>query len=161
MTIRGRHFFKDCYIEGTVDFIFGSGKSIYLTTELNVLPGGAVITAQARNNDHGDTGFAFLHCKVTGEATGAYLGRPWMEKPRVVFAYSEMGKVVHSEGWSLFNKLDRSYTVQFGEYKCMGPGANPNGRAKFLKQQSDAEAQPYLSLGFIEALSWLLPAPTI
>ncbi|VVA37240.1 PREDICTED: pectinesterase [Prunus dulcis] len=24
----GNHFFKDCYIEGTVDFIFGSGKSI-------------------------------------------------------------------------------------------------------------------------------------
>lgn len=27
---RGNHFFKNCYIEGTVDFIFGSGKSIYL-----------------------------------------------------------------------------------------------------------------------------------
>lgn len=27
---KGRHLFKDCYIEGTVDFIFGSAKSIYL-----------------------------------------------------------------------------------------------------------------------------------
>lgn len=26
----GRHFYKDCYIEGTVDFIFGNAKSIYL-----------------------------------------------------------------------------------------------------------------------------------
>jgi len=26
----GKHFFKDCYIEGTVDFIFGNGKSLYL-----------------------------------------------------------------------------------------------------------------------------------
>ncbi|BBG99561.1 Pectin lyase-like superfamily protein [Prunus dulcis] len=26
----GNHFFKYCYIEGTVDFIFGSGKSLYL-----------------------------------------------------------------------------------------------------------------------------------
>ena len=26
---RGRHFFKGCYIEGTVDFVFGSGKSLY------------------------------------------------------------------------------------------------------------------------------------
>lgn len=29
---RGRHFFKDCYIEGTADFIFGNAKSIYLVT---------------------------------------------------------------------------------------------------------------------------------
>ena len=27
---RGFHFFKDCYIEGTVDFIFGRGTSLYV-----------------------------------------------------------------------------------------------------------------------------------
>lgn len=30
---RGRHFFKDCYIEGTADFIFGNARSIYLVSE--------------------------------------------------------------------------------------------------------------------------------
>ena len=29
---QGRHFFKDCYVEGTVDFIFGDAKSIYLVS---------------------------------------------------------------------------------------------------------------------------------
>lgn len=27
--VEGRHHFKDCYIEGAIDFIFGSGQSIY------------------------------------------------------------------------------------------------------------------------------------
>lgn len=27
--VEGRHYFKQCTIEGAVDFIFGSGQSIY------------------------------------------------------------------------------------------------------------------------------------
>lgn len=34
---KGRHLFKDCYIEGTVDFIFGSAKSVYLVKTLHNL----------------------------------------------------------------------------------------------------------------------------
>ena len=29
----GRHLFKDCYVEGTVDFIFGDGQSLYLVLQ--------------------------------------------------------------------------------------------------------------------------------
>jgi pectinesterase len=25
----GRHYFKDCYIQGSIDFIFGDGQSLY------------------------------------------------------------------------------------------------------------------------------------
>lgn len=27
--VQGRHYFKTCYIEGAIDFIFGSGQSFY------------------------------------------------------------------------------------------------------------------------------------
>lgn len=27
--VEGRHYFKGCFIEGAVDFIFGAGQSIY------------------------------------------------------------------------------------------------------------------------------------
>ena len=47
----------------------------------------------------------------------------------------------------------------YGEYKNTGVGATPDGRVKFAKQLSDAEAKPYLSLGYIEASKWLLPPP--
>lgn len=26
---RGRHYFKECFIEGSIDFIFGNGRSLY------------------------------------------------------------------------------------------------------------------------------------
>lgn len=33
---RGRHLFKDCLIRGTVDFIFGNGRSIYQVPTLSL-----------------------------------------------------------------------------------------------------------------------------
>lgn len=50
-------------------------------------------------------------------------------------------------------------TVYYGEYKCSGPGASPAKRAKYVKQLSDAEARPFLTLGFIQGSKWLLPPP--
>lgn len=26
---KGRHYFKDCYIQGSIDFIFGNARSLY------------------------------------------------------------------------------------------------------------------------------------
>ncbi|KAJ6417967.1 hypothetical protein OIU84_001365 [Salix udensis] len=43
---RGRHLFKDCYIEGTVDYIFGNGKSLYLGTKLQVIADAKGISSQ-------------------------------------------------------------------------------------------------------------------
>ncbi|BBN69942.1 Pectin lyase-like superfamily protein, partial [Prunus dulcis] len=91
---KGNHFFKDCFIEGTVDFIFGSGKSLYLNTELHVLGNNemTVITAQARDSASEDTGYSFPHCNITGTGNGTYLGRAWRTSPRVVFAYTSMSE---------------------------------------------------------------------
>lgn len=30
----GRHYFKECYIEGSIDFIFGNGRSMYKVSTL-------------------------------------------------------------------------------------------------------------------------------
>ena len=50
-------------------------------------------------------------------------------------------------------------TVYFAEYKCNGAGANMAGRATFSKKLTDAEVQPYLTLGYIQGSKWLLPPP--
>ncbi|ONI24899.1 hypothetical protein PRUPE_2G268200 [Prunus persica] len=88
---KGLHFFKDCYIQGTVDFIFGKGKSLYLSASE-------------------DNEFSFVHCKITGTTyvRGTYLGRAWGSSPTVVFAYTDMADVVHPERWSDFGHPERS-----------------------------------------------------
>ncbi|KAG5401123.1 hypothetical protein IGI04_015730 [Brassica rapa subsp. trilocularis] len=102
----GNHFFKDCYIEGTFDFIFGSGlslylvRSLYVSTQLNVVGDGLrVITAHAGKSTEEKSGYSFVHCKVTGTGTGIYLGRAWMSHPKVVYAYTDMSSVVNPSGW--------------------------------------------------------------
>ncbi|CAI9772142.1 unnamed protein product [Fraxinus pennsylvanica] len=158
---RGKHLFKDCYIEGTFDFIFGSGKSIYLNTEVHVIPGDrvATIAAQARVSDSEDTGYSILHSKITGSGGLAYLGRSWKSAAKVVFAYTEMSDVVNPEGWSLMQPGHKK-TVFFGEYNNKGPGANMDKR-KYNKKLTDADAKPFISLAFIEGSKWILPPTKI
>ncbi|OMO55270.1 Pectinesterase, catalytic [Corchorus capsularis] len=158
---RGYHFFKDCYIYGTVDFIFGSGTSIYLNSELYVEgdSGLTVITAQARESASEKTGYIFVHCSITGTGNGTYLGRAWKTHPRVVLAYTDISEIVNPEGWSNKFHPERESTVFFGEYKCMGKGASSSGRAKFTKALTEDQAKPFLDLSFIDAMKWLLPPP--
>ncbi|ONI01209.1 hypothetical protein PRUPE_6G128200 [Prunus persica] len=158
---KGNHFFKDCFIEGTVDFIFGSGKSLYLNTELHVLGDNemTVITAQARDSASEDTGYSFVHCNITGTGNGTYLGRAWRISPRVVFAYTGMSEVITPAGWNNKNRPERDSTVFYGEYKCSGPGSNMVGRVKYAKQLNEEQIKPFLNLGYIQGSKWLLPPP--
>ena len=59
-----------------------------------------VITAQARNSEKEDTGYSFVHCDISGTGTATFLGRAWMTRPKVVFSYTTMTKVIHPLGWS-------------------------------------------------------------
>ncbi|XP_052185302.1 LOW QUALITY PROTEIN: pectinesterase 1-like [Diospyros lotus] len=156
---KGRHFFKDCYVEGTVDFIFGNAKSIYLDSEIHG-DQETMITAHARKGTNEDAGYIFLHCTITGKGGHAYLGRVWFPYSTVIFAYTKMSEAVRSEGWSNDKHPDYEKTLVYKEYKNIGVGASPDGRVKFAKQLNDAEAKPYLSLGYINASKWLLPPPS-
>ncbi|KAK5777278.1 hypothetical protein PVK06_045245 [Gossypium arboreum] len=143
---RGNHFFKDCHIRGTVDFIFRSGTFLYLNSEIFVEgdlegdPEMAVITIQARKSSSEDTGYSFAHGRITETANDVFLGRAWKSSLRVVYSYTEMDEIVHPGGC----------TVYYGEYKCTGKASTPATREKFVKQLSDAEAQPFLVLDYVE-----------
>ncbi|KAF6174305.1 hypothetical protein GIB67_040798 [Kingdonia uniflora] len=158
---KGNHFFTNCYIEGTVDFIFGNGKSLYLNTVINSIAKGlSAITAQARSTADEKSGFSFVHCNITGTGN-TYLGRAWKQRAKVVFAYTYMGTAVHPEGWNNKGYKDRDKTLSYGEYKNYGPGAATKDRVTYSRTLTDEQAKPYLDQSYVGGASWLLPPPRL
>ncbi|XP_021857463.1 pectinesterase 1-like [Spinacia oleracea] len=160
---KGKHFFKDCYIEGTVDFIFGEAKTLYLNTELHVLSGDleAFIVAHARKNPSVDAGYSFVHCPVTGTGGHGYLGRPWYGESITVFSYCDISNVIKPAGWDdHYNPASRK-VIYFGEYKNTGPGAILTKRVPYTKKLTEVEAKPFINLKYIDAEKWLLPPPKL
>ncbi|XP_002968924.2 probable pectinesterase 53 [Selaginella moellendorffii] len=149
----GRHYFKSCFIQGSVDFIFGNGRSLYKDCELNAIGSGA-LTAQKRQNASDNTGFSFVNCRILGNGL-VYLGRAWGPFSRVVFLYCYMDSVINPGGWDDWGDSSRDMTVFYGEFNCTGPGANGMRRVPWSYVLTEAEAQPFLDERFIEGDAWL------
>lgn len=155
---RGRHYFKDCFIQGSVDFIFGDGTSLYANCQLNVITtaGGGSLTAQKRMSAQEQSGYSFVNCVVTGTGPPAVLlGRAWGPYSRVVFSYTYFDNIIAPQGWFDWNIPARQSTVFYAQYKCTGPGANENGRVAWSHELTDAEAAPFLSTSFIDGNLWV------
>ncbi|XP_057806900.1 probable pectinesterase 53 [Salvia miltiorrhiza] len=152
---KGRHYFNKCHIQGSVDFIFGNGLSLYEGCHLHAKAHTyGALTAQKRGSMLEETGFSFVNCKVTGSGA-LYLGRAWGTFSRVVFAYTYMDKIIIPRGWNDWGDKDRQMTVFYGQFKCWGPGAGFGGRVKWARELTKQEAQPFLSLTFIDGHQWL------
>ncbi|KAI3900579.1 hypothetical protein MKW92_028053 [Papaver armeniacum] len=162
---RGRHYFKDCYIQGSIDFVFGNGRSIYENCKLismaNPVPVGSkningAITAHGRASNDENSGFAFLNCFVGGTGR-VWLGRAWRPFSRVIFAYTTMSSIIAPEGWNDLNDPTRDQTIFYGEYKCTGEGANTTLRTSYAQNLNDTQASSFINMSFIDADQWLQP----
>eukprot|EP00253_Pinus_taeda_P012270 PITA_12270 len=156
----GRHYFKNCFIEGATDFICGDGQSVYEKCHLHTIPKlNGAITAQSRSSASDDTGYVFLNCKITGNGL-MYLGRAWGSYSRVVFAYTYIADIIFPEGWDNWKDPTRQSTVFYGMYKCSGPGAKDKGRVSWSRDLSDQEVAPFLTTGFIDGQNWISDIPS-
>ncbi|KAG4382164.1 hypothetical protein GLYMA_14G020300v4 [Glycine max] len=67
----GRHYFKNCYIEGEIDFIWGYGQSFYENCSINAVginsTGPDFVTAQGRESPTDPSGFVFEGGSLVGD----------------------------------------------------------------------------------------------
>ena len=138
-----RQYYKNCYIEGTVDFIFGWATVVFESCEIFAKDKG-YLTAASTNKGEA-YGFVFLDCRLTSDADEAtfYLGRPWRDYAQTVFINCFMDKHIKPEGWHNWKKTHAEKTAFYAEYNSTGPGANAKNRVYWAKQLSEKEASNY------------------
>lgn len=138
-----RQYYRNCYIEGTVDFIFGWSTAVFDSCEIFCKRGGYVTAASTEETS--SVGFVFRHCKVTGSAPehSVYLGRPWRPFAKVVFMYCELGSLIRPEGWHNWGKDGNEKTAFYAEYQNFGPGAPSGQRVEWSHALTNDEAGTY------------------
>lgn len=127
-----RQYYKNCYIEGTTDFIFGASTAVFDQCEIFAKVGGSYITA-ANTPQANPYGFVFLNCKLTTNSGNStyYLGRPWGNYARTVFVKCEMAAHIKAEGWHNWSKPEAEATTFYGEYLSTGAGGNTASRVSW------------------------------
>lgn len=139
-----RQYYKDCYVEGTVDFIFGWSTVIFEGCQIHSLGESGYVTA-ASTTEETDYGFVFIDCKLTSDTPkhSVYLGRPWRPYAQTVFINCEMDDHIKPEGWHNWGKEDAEKTTFYAEYGSTGPGASPGTRVSWAKELKEKELINY------------------
>ena len=142
-----RQYYKNCYIEGTTDFIFGWSTAVFDGCAIFCKNGGHYITA-ASTEENANYGFVFINCKITGNAAeeSFYLGRPWRDHAKTVFINTEMSVVIKPEGWHNWNKPEAEQTVTYAEYNSTGRGSLSTKRVGWSKILTEEEVKTQYSL---------------
>lgn len=138
-----RQYFVDCYIEGTVDFIFGSATAVFDRCDIFCKNKGYVTAASTP--DSSKYGYVFRNCRVRGSAPKGsfYLGRPWRPFARVVFMECDLGAVIRPEGWDNWGKTSNEQTSYYAEFNNKGGGASSANRVKWSHQLTPEQAAEY------------------
>lgn len=135
-----RVYFKDCYIEGTTDFIFGPSTAWFEGCTIHSKQDSYVTAASTPQGVA--YGYVFNHCRLTAAegVTKVYLGRPWRPYAYTLFMNCELGGHILPIGWHNWGKTSNEQTARYCEYNNTGAGAATAQRAAWCKQLTKKEA---------------------
>ncbi len=113
--------FLNCLIEGSVDFIFGCGDTLFEGCELRTVKDVRNIgyVAAPAHSAEQETGFLFRNCRLTCEQgvkpETVYLARPWRDYGLCRFENCTYGPHIVPAGFDKWNDTGRDKTAQFYE----------------------------------------------
>jgi pectinesterase/pectate lyase len=153
----GRQYFRDCYIEGDVDFIFGSGTAVFDRCVIRALDRGSAtrpgcVTA-ASTAETVRLGFLIVGSRIESDSPPrtVHLGRPWhpggdpRARAQVVVRDTWLAAAIAAEPWADMSGF--SWTeARFFEYRNRGPGA---GAGPSRPQLAAADATSFTAHAYL------------
>lgn len=133
-----RHYFRNCRIEGDIDFIFGSAAAVFEDCDIISLERGETMNGYvtAPSTLPGQRhGFVFLDCRLGGNAAkgSVFLGRPWRASAKAAFLRCELGGHIAGYGWDNWDNPANERSAEFSEFGNRGEGAAGERAAWSLK----------------------------
>ncbi|MDO4301203.1 MAG: pectinesterase family protein [Clostridia bacterium] len=162
-----RVYLNNCYIEGTVDFIFGDATAYFNNCNLHMVyyKNGGHFTAP--NTTLYNIGYVFNNCKLTVDkeytrdmADKIDLGRPWQcdgaypnYGSNAVFINCTMPEIMNEAGFSLWDEGTVINKVRFFEYgskQSNGRAMDLSKRADFVKILTEEQAKGYTAYNVLK-----------
>ncbi|MEV5611348.1 pectinesterase family protein [Streptomyces sp. NPDC052225] len=154
LTAFARQYFRDCYVEGDVDFVFGRATAVFEhchfrtldRTDLAAAPYGFVFAPSTAGAN--PRGYLVSRSRVTSAAPDAYykLARPWVPssdttaRPSLVVRDTHLGAGI--DAVAPYTNMSDSFPWQnqrFAEYRNTGPGAaltDPANRPQLTRTEA-------------------------
>lgn len=155
-----RTYLKNCYIEGTVDYIFGDGTAFFDKCNLKMMAyqNGGHFTAP--NTTLFNIGYVFNECNLSVDKTATAdilgkidLGRPWQcdgaypsYGSNSVFINCTLPDNINKAGFSKWDENTVLNKVRFYEYNSKdskGRTLDTKNRAEFVKELTEKQAKQY------------------
>ncbi|XP_044469228.1 probable pectinesterase/pectinesterase inhibitor 51 [Mangifera indica] len=170
-----RQFYRNCRIQGNVDFIFGNSPAFFQDCQILVAPRqinpekgeNNAVTAQGRTDPAQSTGFVFQNCLINGtedyiklylekpKVHKTYLGRPWKEFSRTVLIHCTLEALIQPDGWMPFNGDFALKTLYYGEFENSGPGSDTSKRVPWSSHIPAEHVNTYSVQNFIQGNEWI------
>jgi pectin methylesterase-like acyl-CoA thioesterase len=139
-THSGSQYFRDCYVQGNTDYVFGGATAVLQNCEVRNVEGGSATTAP--NTDIGTAyGIVFLGGKLTAasgvKANSVALARPWGADGFAAFLNADLGAHILAAGFVAMSG-NQPQNARLHEYGSTGSGANPSSRSSYQLSASQA-----------------------